>query len=253
MATRLQSELQDLEERYAVKVGDMTADEIERLVLACRRVESPFSNVNVEVVGAPVRVCRGVYGWPLTVGAFVWLDEFARRWWPDGLMFEWAQVYAMIHGRDKGAFERLTDKAEARKAILKTALRLVCHGGEVRAALAKCCHSDDDQCPEPPKANGRVRADAQTNWVSLVARLEVQSGIPADEWLWSRSFFQTMKAYEEMHAFAAAFAAGAEKSRMLDELDAAINDLQRLKAAIGRRVEAERRAKTDADAEEAER
>ncbi len=244
MGARLQSEIQDLEERFGVKVGDMTADEIESLVLACRRVESPFSNINAEVVGAPVFVCRGVYGWPITIGAFVWLDEFARKWWPDGVMQEWAQIYAMIHARDKEAFTSLTDKAEARKAIIKTALRLVCHGGEVRAALARCYHSDDDQCPAPPKANDRNRIAAQTDWVALVARLEVESGISADEWLWGRSFFQTMKAYEELHTFAAAYAGGtADKARMLDELDAAINDLQRLKSAIGRRVDFERRAK----------
>ena len=247
MSLRLQSELQDLDERYGVKVGDMTADEIESLVLACRRASSPFSNVNAELVEAPFRVCNGVWGWPITAGAFVWVEEFARRWWPKGMMLKWAQAYAMVHARDKGAFERLTDRATARREIVRTALKFVCHGAELQNALLKCYHGGEDVCPEQSKADAADRERAQTDWAALVARLEVQSGIPADEWLWGHSFFQTMKCYEEMHRFAAAFSDGRDaRRRMLDELDEAVNDLQRLKAQIGRRVATERKSVKEA-------
>jgi hypothetical protein len=252
MSLRLQSELQDLDERYGVKVGDMTADEIERLVLACRRAESPFSSVNAELVEAPFRVCRGVWGWPMTIGAMVWLSEFAGKWWPDGAMGFFAQVYAMIHAREKDAFASLTEKGAARRAIMKTALRLVCHRKEAAVALERCYHADEDVCPETSKADAADAERAQSDLATLVARLEVESGISADEWLWGRSFAQAMECYTELHRFAAAYSIGAERTHMKDELDEAINDLQRLKAQIGRRVAAERKGKGGEHKEAAE-
>lgn len=234
MGMRLESEIRDLKERFGIGLPDLTSDELEAFVLACRRVENPFSRVNMELVERPFLVCRGIYGWPMTAGAVVWIEEFARRWWPDGAMLKWAQVYAMVHARDPEAFAGLTDRRKARNAILKTALRLACHRREVQEALLRSYGQDADLAPAPEDPD---RQRAQADYASLVARLEVVSGVPAKTWLWERSLFQALRCYEELHAFAAAFAAGDASVRreMQDELDEAVNDLARLKMAILKR------------------
>ena len=91
------------------------------------------------------------------------------------------------------------------------------------------------------------REQAQTDFASLVARLEVQSGIPRKVWLWDRSLMYTMTAYATMHEFAAAFSAGGGSSRrMIDELDDALRNLARTKAMIVLRVR-ESRERKDAE------
>lgn len=233
MGMVLEGELRDLKERFGVSPADLTADELERLVLAARRVGSPFSCVNAALAERPFAICRGVYGWPMTAGAIIWLSEFAKRWWPGGgMMFKWAQVYAMIHAREADAFASLTDKGSARVAIMKTALRLACHRREVQHALLRSYNAGEDQTdrPEDPDAER-----AQTDFASLIARLEVETGVPSDTWLWGKSLWQMLRCYEEMHAFAAAFAAGeGSRRKMVDELDEAVNDLARLKLEIMR-------------------
>ena len=230
MGMRLENEIKDLKERFGVALTELTPDELESFVLACRRAERPFSRVNAELAERPFVVCRGVYGWTMTAGAAIWVEEFAKRWWPDGMMLKWAQVYAMIHAREPDAFAKLTDKGATRVAIMKTVLRLVCHRREIQDALLRSYHADEDLAPAPEDTD---RPRAQSDFAAIVARLEVESGIPAKTWLWGKSFFQTMRCYEELHAFAAAFAMGeTERREMQDELDRAINDLERLKMSI---------------------
>ena len=110
MPSRLQSVLDDLREATGATAADLTADEIESLVLACRRVDNPYAGVNADLMGRPVRVSRGVYLWPVTAGAQVWLTEFASAWWPrSSPMFAWARVHALAHARDgecRGGFSR---------------------------------------------------------------------------------------------------------------------------------------------------
>lgn len=240
----LKRELRDLKERYGASVEDLTADELERLVLACRRVERPFSNVNMALVERPVRVCEGAYLWPITAGAQIWLEEFAAEWWkPESMMYKWARVYALAHAREPEAFTSLQDKSSARKAIIRTLLRFACHGAELQDAVDRCYGIRDQVAPEK-KRKSEVRA--QTDFASLVARLEVESGIPAGTWLWGRSMVQTMMAYAELHEFAATFAGG-ERKHMKDELDEAMNDLARLKRDIHVRLMAEKAEKEPAE------
>lgn len=246
----LKRELRDLEERYGASVGDLTTDELERLVLACRKVERPFSNVNMALVERPVRVCEGAYLWPITAGAQIWLEEFAAEWWkPDSMMYKWARVYALAHAREPEAFASLQDKSSARKAVVKTLLRFTCHGAELQDAIDRCYGIGEQVAPERPGKKRRSEVRAQTDFSSLVARLEVESGIPSGSWLWRRSLVQTMRAYVELHEFAAAFAGG-ERARMKDELDEAMNDLARLKRDIHVRLMAEKAEKADKGGEE---
>lgn len=243
MSARLQSVLDDLRAETGATAADLTADEIEALVLACRRVDSPYSDVNAELIGRPVRVARGIYLWPVTAGAQVWLSEFAARWWPESTsMFAWARVYALAHARTPGAFSSLTTHSRARLAVLATALRLACHGRELARAVALCYGSD----PEVQSAacdgrlSGGLSPRAQTDFAALVARLEVASGIPAADWLWGRSLVSLAKSYVELEDLSAAL--GGRTAQRHLELDDAISSLARVCAAISRRLRTERNA-----------
>lgn len=242
MSARLQSVLDDLRAETGATAADLTADEIEALVLACRRVDSPYSDVNAELIGRPVRVARGIYLWPVTAGAQVWLSEFAARWWPESTsMFAWARVYALAHARTPGAFSSLTTHSRARLAVLATALRLACHGRELARAVALCYGSDPEVQSAAVSATGRVRpVRAQTDFAALVARLEVASGIPAADWLWGRSLVSLAKSYVELEDLSAAL--GGRTAQRHLELDDAISNLARVCAAISRRLRTERNA-----------
>ena len=238
MGLRLQSELTDLKSRLDITLDELTADEIEALVLACKRCESPFSSVNAELMEAPIRVCEGVYIYPMTAGAQIWLEEYAHSWWQKGSMRRWAQVYALAHAREPEAFIHLTDRWKARTAILRTMLRFVCHRSELMEAMRKAYGCSDNLVDEDKS----LKEKAQTDFAAMVALLEVKSGIRAHEWLWGKSFVELGKAYTELCKFAAVYSMK-EYRRMTDELDEAINDLARVKSAIYRRITAERKEK----------
>lgn len=231
----------DFLRRRGISLSDLSAGEVAAFVHAVERVCSPYTDVNAELVERPVAVCEGVWFWPPTAGAQIWLDEYAAQWWPKGSMrWKWAVVYALRNARDKDAFAPLTTRRRAEAAIVKCALALPVHGAELQAAVDAAYGVARHDAPRPRKTRAeRLREQAQTDFASIVARLEVESGIARDAWLWGRSLVYTMTAYAEMHEFAAAFSAGGGKgrSRMMDEMDDALRNLARVKEAIVRRVE----------------
>ena len=251
-ALRFQKEAQSLRERHGIGVEDMTAGELAALVHAVERVCSPFSDVNAELVERPVFVCRGVWFWRPTAGAQIWLDEYAAKWWPkDSLRWKWAQVYALVNARDAEAFAPLTTRWEAEKAIVKCALRLPVHGAELQDAIGRAYGILPHDAPKGRQsARERMRAEAQTDFATVVARLEVESGLSRDAWLWGRSLVYAMNAYIQMHEFASAFSAGgaAQKARMMDELDDALRNLARVKTLIVNGVQDRRLAAKRAEA-----
>ena len=248
---RFKKEAQSLRERHGIGVGDLTAGELAAFVHAVERVCSPFTDVNAELVERPVFVCKGVWFWRPTAGAQIWLDEFASKWWgKKSLRWKWAQVYALKNARDAEAFAPLTTRWAAEKAIVACALRLPVHGDELQDAINRAYGVSAHDAPRKAQSRiERMKAEAQTDFASIVARLEVESGIPRDVWLWGRSLMYAMNAYVQMHEFAAAFSmSGRERSRMLDELDDALRNLANVKERIVRGVQDRRLA-----AERAER
>ena len=232
MALVLQSEIGKLKAR-GVSIGDLSADELERLVHACDRMERPFGGVNIDAAGLPVEVCEGVVFWRLSIGAIVWLEEFARKWWADmPRRYYWALVYASMHSREKGAFSALLDEESAEEAIKANAMRLVLREEEVAAAVAKVLGMEEDK--ESEKDAAGVEAP---DWAGIIARLESQSGIPADTWAWERSSDYALRCYRDMWKFAAA-THGVKGARMKDDLDRATIALARLQASILERVSA---------------
>ena len=234
MGARFAATLQDLKDQCGATVADLTADEIEALVFACHRVDNPFTEINAELMERPIRVCKGVYLWPVTAGAQVWLMEYASAWWgEESTMYRWAQAYALTNARNPDAFADLTTKAKARAAILKTALRLACHMGELAVAIHKAYGIGEHDAPK--KRKNPVCNQAEADFAGIVARLEVASGIPAKAWLWGRSVVSLMKSYAELAELAVSvFAEKHEAPQM--ELDDAVENLARVCAAIGERL-----------------
>lgn len=219
-----------------VDVRDMTPDELYALAEASRRCADPFTAVNAELAGHPVRVSEGVWFWPPTVGATIWLREFAARWWRPGTeRWLWAQAYALRHGREREAFAALTVRWRAEAAVLRCALTLPVRGGELSAAMMRAFGTDPHTAGlrDRPRPSG---GSALRDFSALVARLEAVSGIPRETWLWERSLDYVLKAYGELHDFAEAAQGRAGGAKMRDELDEEMEALKRTEAAILRRV-----------------
>lgn len=224
--------LADLERRMGVKIPDMRPAEIAELVRACDRVASPYSAVDADAAGLPVRVCEGVHFWKLTIGASVWLDEFDSML-PKGRSDErytLALVYAVRHSREPEAFAGLDSVAAIERTIKKDFRTLSATPAEVNAALEAVLGLR----PRPPSDV----EEAALSWSALCARLETQTGIPARDWMWKHSSSYAVKCYHDLHDFARAYcsAKGASPRHMSDELDDAVNALQRLKVEIRDRV-----------------
>ena len=235
MGARLQATLADLKEQCGATVADLTVDEIEALVFACHRVDSPYSEINAELMERPIYVCKGVYMWPVTAGAQVWLMEYASAWWGEkSAMYRWAQAFALLNARNPDAFVNLTTKAKARAAILKTALRFACHMGELGEAVNRAYGILPHDAPKKPKKNDPAEK-SKVDFAGIVARLEVASGIPAKAWLWGRSVVSMMKSYAELSELSVAVF-GSKNEEPQRELEEAVENLARVCAAIGERL-----------------
>lgn len=224
--------LDDLKSRMGVGLADLTAAEVVQLVRACERVADPFREVNADAAGMPVRVSDGVWFWPLTIGAAQWLEETADRWWAeDPRRYRNALVYAALHAREPEAFAEIEKPGVER--LVRRALRTVAAtSAEVDAALERVLGIASVSSASSP-TDGDVAATA-TSWAHLLAKLEAKTGLERDHWLWGVSYAETLRVYHEARQVAAA--SGERAPEMLDELDDAVNGLQRLKVNIMNRV-----------------
>ena len=230
---RLQNELNDLRSRYKVRLDDLTADEIAELVDCCRKVDDPFGGAGVALSDLPVACIKGVPIYPLTVGASIWLDEYVAEWWgKDNTCYFWALVFAMIHAHEKDVFAQLTDRGKARRRILATCLRFMFDRRTLEQAVDRALGAPSDDGDRK-----RNETESHNDWVAFLARLETQTGIHRDEWLWGRSAAYTIRAYRDLHAFAARYAAIGDRVRIFDAMDRALNALARLKKRIKVRLE----------------
>ena len=227
---RLQIELEDLRNRYGVTLDKLDADEIATFVDCCRRIEAPYGEANGELLDTPVEL-RGIRFYPLTIGASVWLDQYAAKWWPDDRRYFWAMAYAMANAHSPEAFEEARTEAAALRKIVALSIRLCFSRAALKAAMDRCLGVIENVPPDD-----KMMTEAETDWSAIVARLETQSGIKRDEWVWDRTAKYAIKAYYDLRRFARE--AGAEKAaHAKDELDEAINALARLKKSIKDRIE----------------
>lgn len=242
MSIRLQATLRQLAAK-GITANDLTADELTALVHACERVDNPFELIAADLMERPVRVRDGLYLWPPTAGAVVWLTEYVEAHWPKkSYLHKWAEVYALKNARTPGAFENLTTKKAIRAAVLKCALSLCVHSKELRRAV-ELCYGVREWDAVDERKNKKTAVKARTDFAGIVARLEVNSGIMRDEWLWGRSVVSLMKSYGELMQTAAA-ALGVNKDAQI-ELDDAVQNLAATIANIRKRIAKDKEAKNE--------
>jgi hypothetical protein len=222
--------LQELRRR-GVEPGDATPDELYELAEASRRCADPFREVNADAAGFPVRVCEGVYFWKLTIGASVWLDEVeSLLGGGTSPKYRLAMIYALVHSRDPKAFRNLDSERAIMRAVKDTMCRIHATPEEVNQAV-------DVVLGTRARAAGQGSASAAAaDWAAICARLEAQSGIPAEEWMWKRSGAYAILAYNDLHEFARAYSGGSGGGLMLDELDDAMTALRLVSSRIEKRV-----------------
>jgi len=243
MSVRFQAEVAGLASQ-GITLADFLPDEIEDFVRAVDRCDKPFTNANAELIGMPITACEGVHFWKLTIGASVWLDQYAKKWWLDTgrqKAYFWAIVYSLIHGRERDAFLSMTEEGVAYEKIKAEALRLAVTEDEITEAVDYALDLRDE---EPTAQKNERKVDQESDWQELVVRLETQSGKDADYWCWGVSLDYAKRCYLDLRRFARVYGGGTDKGgRMKDELDRALNNLARVKTRIITRIMAEREAK----------
>lgn len=238
MTPRLKNEIARLSSK-GVSLTDLTPEELVNFIHAVERCDNPYARINADAIGIPVEVCEGVYFWRLTIGAIVWLEEFAGRWFVDRPEANfWATAYACRHAREKDAFIKLTTEEAAYEAIRDDILQLPCTTEEVTTAVNICLDIDIPQKPAK-----RV-AEAENAWEAIVRRLEVGTGIKRDEWLFGCSYEYAIEAHADMLELGRALAGTTGKKNSKDQLDKAVEALELIKIQIIKRVKAEK-AKAD--------
>jgi hypothetical protein len=225
--------LGDLDARHGVKAGSIPPASLLALARAAMRAAEPFREANAELAGFPVRVAEGVSFWRLTFGASVWLDE-AERVLPGGSKdprYHKALIYALAHSRSPEAFPEVVTCKDLERLLKPFFRRLAATPEEVNAALDAVLGVGSAKPRE--EANSLAAAD----YAGICARLEGQTGVPAEEWMWKRSGKYAMKVYAELHSFARAYSArGGSFADMRDELDVATERLNLLKLEIAKSV-----------------
>ena len=217
--------------KQGVEQGNLTPEELYSLAEAARRCADPFRDINADAAGFPVRVCEGVWFWRLTIGAGVWLDEMEELLGGGtSPKYRLAMIYALVHSREPEAFKGLGTERAVMRAVRATMRTIHATPAEVDRAMDAALGLRADEEPR------RAAQSAAADWASLCVRLETQTGIPAVEWMWSRSGSYAIMAYNDLHAFARAYGSGGRGERMLDELDDAMTALKRIEARISRRV-----------------
>ena len=161
-----------------------------------------------------------------------WLEETADRWWAeDPRRYRNALVYAALNAREPGAFVEI-EKREVERIVRRALRTVAATSAEVDAALERVLGiSSVSSAPSP--TNDDISGTA-TSWAHLLAKVEASTGIVRDHWLWGVSYAETLRAYHEARQVATA--SGERAPAMLDELDEAVNALQRLKVNIMNRV-----------------
>lgn len=220
MTDRLKIELDDVRKRFGIEPD---AEDVIKLYEACKLCDAPFQHTNLSLIGFGVEV-GGVMLYPLTIGASIWLDEYAVNWWgTSNTLMHWALVFAFVKGRERGVFADLTDEKTAHAAIRKICLNFACNEKELAKAIDVLTGQKE---AEPVGENTHGDPD----WLKVVAELEITSGIDADMWLWGKSASYTQRAYME-HRRNLNLAAG-NRLETIDALDMALTALALAKKSI---------------------
>ena len=225
-----EKEVAELNQR-GIGIAELTPDEIAELVHACDRMQNPYRDANLEAVGMPVVLSDGTTLFNLTIGATVWLDEYAGKWWSaKSKSYFWAMVYALANGRNRDAFTTLTDRDVAKSAIVKMALNTHVTEEELLQGIERAVHKRETGTGKHLQGTGQG-----SDWGEILRTLEATTGIPCEHWVWNRSADWCVQTYHRQNQFAEAMK-GRSLPRMKDELDAATNNLAQVRFSILHRL-----------------
>lgn len=243
----LKNELADLRDRYRVDISGLSPEEIIKLVHACEKMSDPFCGDNRALLDFPIESTCGIKFYSLSLGASIWLNEYANAWWGSGkneFINSWAWFYALAHSRDKFAFQNLTDRSETFDLIKTWALSLNCPQNELEYIFKTLVGADDGDDGDTEKKEKETEEEegekVSINYTEIVSRLEAETGIPADQWLWGRSLYQTIKTYDESQRMIA-LRFGETLNPLKDELSEAVNSLAKIKRDIWVRMNGEKK------------
>lgn len=139
-----QSAIKELEQNKVTP----TPDECVWLYMLCEQIVAP-TKYNIPCAVRPVIKIKDVTLFPLSLGASIWLDDFARKWWDgatnDGFLNKWIDpnfdmdllsiAYAMAHSKKPEVFHELTEESHARLVIKTWAMKLSCSWKELKNAV----------------------------------------------------------------------------------------------------------------------
>lgn len=219
--------LRELKDRWGV---EPTIEESIWIVRLCERVLCPCIGERSDLCGIPVRVgISSVYLWPLTIGAAVWYQDYAAKWWEDSReRMTMALGFALACGRDKNQMRDASLGSEsAAKLIRNWAATLTCTREELEAAL-------DDVLPatKPKPQADRDKNPSSIDWEQIVGEIEAISGIPCDHWLWDISKEATLRAWHRARSVMIAQYGGSAGTSVLDPLNVALQELAEAKSSI---------------------
>ena len=216
--------LQELKERWGV---EPTLAESLWVVRLCDRVLSPNEGERADLCGMPARAgVSDVWLWPITIGASVWVQDYAQKWWgQDDERMYMAFCFALANGRKRDAMREASLSPErAADLVGAWALGLNCTNEELHAAF-------NIVVPGKPKG-AKENTASKIDWDAVVGELEASTGIPADHWLWDVSKDATLRAFHRAKQVTIARAGGGSAGDMLDPLTRALQELAEAKGAI---------------------
>lgn len=215
--------LRELRERWRI---EPTVEEAIWIVRLCERVLCPCEGERSDLCGIPVRAgVSEVFLWPLTIGAAVWYQDHAAKWWAGSYeRMTMALGFALANGRDKALMRSASlGRESAEKAVKAWALTLTCTRPELEAAF--------DEVLPPSKPSGEPNPH-KIDWEQIVGEIEAVTGIPCDHWLWDMSRDATLRAWHRSRSVLIARSGGSAGTSALDPLNVALQDLAEAKASI---------------------
>jgi len=133
-------------------------------------------------VDVPIKI-GSISFWPPTIQAYMWLEDFAFKWWTDDEDMDLLSVgYALAHAKDVGAFRKLLVRRVADKAVRRWALwRLHCPKEKLRFVVNQVL-GDIDRF-ETDKKKKKKDVYESGDWGDILALLCSTYQEPADAFL----------------------------------------------------------------------
>lgn len=180
--------LRELRGRWGIILTDA---EVLWIVQLCERVICPGGGGDLEYIGMPERVGHSdVFLWRLTIGAAIWLEECAFRWWSDSNQLIRANAFALAHARRGDVFRDLYIRETAERVIKQWFRGLGCTHEELDEAISRLYPPQETLGGD---RDGKAIDNHAWSWGAIIDDLEATTGIQADHWLWDQAVGVTLR------------------------------------------------------------